>query len=874
MAAPSTQLLRQLAVSLRERDNALQLRGSAEEVRLRPHDGLVPGAVALWGPFAFPLAVVPTSDAAPGGRTAPHAAVAAASAFGRGRVVAIAHEALMGRGADVAGRNTDFIRRCVAWLGGADKLRILAPGGDVDAARRHIEAGGGCIVATCPWGWCSLHPGKGLDSHEFGLNDLLAQAGLAFTSQCVPMPDAGVSVRPTAQCQAALVSSMLSANLLPRAAVAQLATADLAVLADSSSTPLPPLAGVDVPASALQALPRVPDHLVGCHPSGRLDDARAAYGNGGWWAPACDHASLSFDFERQVEIAGVELWCVNVDASPRQVSVCASRDGRSWDVLATFAFATRNAGPGSTQNKPVRFQLQSTVRVRHARIQFNGIHSSHYIGVNDVTFLDASAQCPDVSATCTAGVLKCVPSAHRKLLTQGLLTALSGSDETPARGPTANRPVGRDSEEGRACIVMHSLASFGGDVRLPGAEVFPGRCTDSRREVDGCTVAVHGAGYRKGWWASTMLYANPGEPLVITSLPTAHPHGGYAYHRQWRLRVGCHTDDLVQHQDTWKRWPSVAEDFALPPPGSAAVTVTPAFGGLVYAECLEDQDPRTPPFSLRLAGGAARATFYTKDRGLVKGNAPWGEVEGEKVILTLPAAVIEDAERRGDLRAGIDFWDAVVRSHHRLATPPYGGRKERIVCDVQLSVGYMHSGYPIMVHMDFAERALDPVRLVSEGEWGAFHELGHNMQRHWWTWDGTVEVTVNLFTIYTMYHHLHRDLDKFDWWSPSMRAKIHAWVRAGRPYEQWAHDPGMALYMYAQLVHHFGYRALEAVMRAYETTPALQLPCDAAWQDKLRTWARVYSSVVGRDLTPFFHAWGFAFVPPVDGLPPWTCDVP
>ncbi len=51
-----------------------------------------------------------------------------------------------------------------------------------------------------------------------------------------------------------------------------------------------------------------------------------------------------------------------------------------------------------------------------------------------------------------------------------------------------------------------------------------------------------------------------------------------------------------------------------------------------------------------------------------------------------------------------------------------------------------------MTHLDAAPRMVDLATLLSKGEWGLFHELGHNHQSAAWTFDGTGEVTVNLFS--------------------------------------------------------------------------------------------------------------------------------
>ena len=38
----------------------------------------------------------------------------------------------------------------------------------------------------------------------------------------------------------------------------------------------------------------------------------------------------------------------------------------------------------------------------------------------------------------------------------------------------------------------------------------------------------------------------------------------------------------------------------------------------------------------------------------------------------------------------------------------------------------MHSGYPFMAHLASAADWVDTTYLLSEGDWGTFHELGHN----------------------------------------------------------------------------------------------------------------------------------------------------
>lgn len=83
---------------------------------------------------------------------------------------------------------------------------------------------------------------------------------------------------------------------------------------------------------------------------------------------------------------------------------------------------------------------------------------------------------------------------------------------------------------------------------------------------------------------------------------------------------------------------------------------------------------------------------------------------------------------------------------------PQNERKRFIVSDIRPSAGYMHSGYPIVTGLDVATSTnsnfiFNMTNFLKNGDWGIFHEMGHNMQRGWWTFDGTGEVTCNIFSL-------------------------------------------------------------------------------------------------------------------------------
>uniref|UniRef100_A0A3Q2D9Z1 Peptidase M60 domain-containing protein n=1 Tax=Cyprinodon variegatus TaxID=28743 RepID=A0A3Q2D9Z1_CYPVA len=76
-------------------------------------------------------------------------------------------------------------------------------------------------------------------------------------------------------------------------------------------------------------------------------------------------------------------------------------------------------------------------------------------------------------------------------------------------------------------------------------------------------------------------------------------------------------------------------------------------------------------------------------------------------------------------------------------------RKERIVADVQISAGWLHSGYPIMMHSSIGGELFNPEDARTKGLWGEVHELGHNQQRTCWEFSPhTTEATCNLWSVY------------------------------------------------------------------------------------------------------------------------------
>jgi hypothetical protein len=221
------------------------------------------------------------------------------------------------------------------------------------------------------------------------------------------------------------------------------------------------------------------------------------------------------------------------------------------------------------------------------------------------------------------------------------------------------------------------------------------------------------------------------------------------------------------------------------------------------------------------------------------------------------------------------LWDEIVAAQDAFVSLPRRDRPERIVADAQISVGYMHAGYPIMIPIDDSIKlGLNHARLRREGSWGLFHELGHNHQSGDWTFDGTGEVTNNLIVLYVFDKALGL---RFDSGHEEIRdraarnRRIHAFITKGAPFLEWKNDAFLALMMYIQLYEAFGSKPFEEVFAEYRRLPDAARP--KSDDEKRDQWLMRLSKATGKNLGPFFQAWGIPTSEParasIENLPGW-----
>lgn len=377
-------------------------------------------------------------------------------------------------------------------------------------------------------------------------------------------------------------------------------------------------------------------------------------------------------------------------------------------------------------------------------------------------------------------------------------------------------------------------------VKIQSADEFPGTVPDTAKRVResvsiDCSVPD---------WSSTGLYAPAGETITLRVPKSVASQGHFA------VRIGCHRDTLW-HLDVWKRYPEITFEAPL---NATTIQVNSAFGGLVYI--VVPNAAKTLGTQTFEISGAIKAPLFVLGKTtaeqwgqMKRSSAPWGELASTKLIISVPQEVYKTVD---DPEKVMRYWDRVLDADAEFIGRPLDRiRPERMVCDVQISAGYMHSGYPVMTWMDVRHRFVS-----AQGDWGFYHELGHNHQSRDWTFSGAGEVTVNWFTMYCF-----ETIDGTPQDGPQGRmnpeemARIIARHKAnGSTWESWTNDPFIGLAMFVELKQKYGWDLFKKLIADYNSDKPENRPKN---DDQIRDQMLVrMSRITGDDLGPFFQNWG------------------
>ena len=318
-----------------------------------------------------------------------------------------------------------------------------------------------------------------------------------------------------------------------------------------------------------------------------------------------------------------------------------------------------------------------------------------------------------------------------------------------------------------------------------------------------------------------------------------------------------------------------------------------AFGGLVYV--VVPWGAELADFNVTISG-AVRSLQYTHNVtspvtwqekiGSAPSNnfdtslyPPWGELVSDKYVMTLQTSVLLTVS---DPVSVMNYWDSVVDAEDTLLGYPAlewrgdVGRAERMVVDVQISAGWMHSGYPWMAYDSVSDEMVDVQHLFDEGEWGPYHELGHNHQyKHFVVMDST-EVSCNFFSAYIQ--EAINGNPSFGTESIGCEQEIREYLAAPDYEGILAGDVWMHLNFFLLIKHAFGWGVIQKSLSSYVDGS------DTTDYSSFDSYERVdpllfkLSVNSGRNLVPYAEAWDYPLTD--DGaaainalnLPDWDFD--
>lgn len=414
----------------------------------------------------------------------------------------------------------------------------------------------------------------------------------------------------------------------------------------------------------------------------------------------------------------------------------------------------------------------------------------------------------------------------------------------------------------------------------PSSDFFPGKVKDgyeftgrtikiSHQKISASLIPVVSKLDYSSPWANTMystgMYAVPGEYVEVI-IPKALKDKNIS------VQIGCHSDRLnqwVASKEAWRRMPIIVKKEKL---NKEVTRVASPFGGLIYITASPKSEGWTENITINHAVAAplyqlGTTTSEQWESQLKNNKAPWGELASDDIIISIPDSVLQKVH---DPEKVMKLWNLIIGGEMDLAQIPHPFyRPQRMVVDEHIGGGFMHSGYPVMVHHSPVKHMLsediiaNPELLMKPSKgganWGFFHEIGHNMQNLDWVFGGTTEVSCNFFSIY-MFDRLMGGRDDAHSGISNMNTEkmMKKYFTEGAGYEKWQKDPFLGLIMFRQLQEAFGWESFKIFFRAYQAMAAKDPSGSYANTDQKKRdlWVSTFSKVTQRNIAPFFEKWG------------------
>ncbi len=420
-----------------------------------------------------------------------------------------------------------------------------------------------------------------------------------------------------------------------------------------------------------------------------------------------------------------------------------------------------------------------------------------------------------------------------------------------------------DKTDYRTVKASPSAAIFPGEVKA-GYRFTEKTVTIRHQTISETLVPIVSKLDYSGPWSnnlySTGLYAVPGEYIEVV-IPESLKAKGL------KIQIGAHSDRLnwwVAGKEDWRRMPIIVKTQEV---GPGTTRMATPFGGLIYVSFPPKNDSWEDQVVIKHAVAApmyvlGKTTAEEWKTQLSDNKAPWGELATDNVILTLPDSVLQKVT---DPEHTMKLWNLIIEGEMDLAQIPLPFyRAQRFVIDEHIGGGFMHSGYPMMVHhsptkhMLSADVIANPDLLMKPSKgganWGFFHEMGHNMQNMDWVFGGTTEVSNNLFSLYMFDRLLGGRDDAHSGVSNATTQKLmKQYFAEGPSYEKWKKDPFLGLISFRQLQEAFGWETFKSFFREYHSLPFEGKKVKD--QEKIDFFVRTFSQVAKRNIAPFFQTW-------------------
>lgn len=370
---------------------------------------------------------------------------------------------------------------------------------------------------------------------------------------------------------------------------------------------------------------------------------------------------------------------------------------------------------------------------------------------------------------------------------------------------------------------------------------------------------------------STGYYAAPGE-LIKIDVPAGI--------EGLSVQIGGHTDNLTG------KYPLLREPVVYMRQRlySGENYVRNLFGGTIY---IRAERAYTEPIEFGITNACVSPDFVlgeSSDAEWVErvkaSHVPWLEFRSKRVVFLIPRdkviATFNSAEPLTNPSAVVEKWHEVFdldfngwmglsdnAADERDRSPQGAWRG---VLDIQLTVGYGHSGFPFVGLNDsewFKGMTSYNAITSNKGMWGSYHEFGHNCQQgSMWSWSTLGETTNNLFNfkvanrIGADYNVLHPAVSK-----GFPEAIEYAKKGGAKDFDKDAamDDPFKRMLPFIQIFEKFGYEAMTHLYTQARHAERLN-PNDLSKHNWVFEQLSDYTKL---DLSPFFDSWGISYSPAV-----------